>query len=284
MREYEMYRALYCGLCRHMGKCTGQCSRFSLSYDFVYLALVRASLLKETPNLANSRCFLHPLHRRKMVKNSETLRYCADASAILTYHKCRDDVADERGFKRLFARMARIFFSSAYRRAKKRRPALDRTVSALLEELRTYENDPQSVPSADAPAAVFGKLMEAVFADGLEGTDARIAAQIGRSIGRWIYLADAADDFFKDVKSGSFNPYRRLFGDTPTEQDWQATSLALTKLLSDAECAFLLIDDYPCPDFKELLCNIMYLGLPATAEKILQQNLKGERSNDEKSV
>ena len=101
LRDYEIYRALYCGLCRHMGKCTGQCSRFSLSYDFVFLAAVRISILNEPVTTILSRCPVHPLHKRKTVKDSETLKYCADASALLTYHKCRDDLADERGFKKM---------------------------------------------------------------------------------------------------------------------------------------------------------------------------------------
>ena len=45
VREYEVYRALYCGLCKHMGKCTGQCSRMTLSYDFVFLAALRSIIL-----------------------------------------------------------------------------------------------------------------------------------------------------------------------------------------------------------------------------------------------
>ena len=284
MREYEAYRALYCGLCRHMGKCTGQCSRLSLSYDFVFLALVRASLQKEQPTFVNARCLLHPLHRRKMLKNSPVLRYCADASALLTYHKCRDDVADERGLHRLVARFAKSFFSSAYRRAKKRHPKLDARIFEQMEALRLYEADDTLPPSADAPAEIFGKLMEAVFCEDLEGSDARIAAQIGRSIGRWIYLTDAADDFWKDVNSGSFNPYCRLFGSTPTAEDWQMAEMALTNLLADAERAFLLIDDYPIPEYKELLCNAMYLGLPGTAKKILQHNAKGNQNNHENSL
>ena len=41
VRENEYYRAVYCGLCRAQGKCTGQCSRFTLNYDIVFLALLR---------------------------------------------------------------------------------------------------------------------------------------------------------------------------------------------------------------------------------------------------
>ena len=30
VREHHYYRALYCGLCHRMGKCTGNCSRMTL--------------------------------------------------------------------------------------------------------------------------------------------------------------------------------------------------------------------------------------------------------------
>ena len=44
VREQEYYRAVYCGLCRTMGKCTGQCSRLTLSCDVTFLALLRLLL------------------------------------------------------------------------------------------------------------------------------------------------------------------------------------------------------------------------------------------------
>ena len=44
LREYEYYRGVYCGLCRSLGKCTGQCSRMMLGYDFTFMALVRLAL------------------------------------------------------------------------------------------------------------------------------------------------------------------------------------------------------------------------------------------------
>ena len=49
VREDVFYRALYCGLCHRMGKCTGQCSRMTLNYDFVFLAAVRLACGCETP-------------------------------------------------------------------------------------------------------------------------------------------------------------------------------------------------------------------------------------------
>ena len=185
---------------------------------------------------------------------------------------------------KLRARFATLFFGGGYRRAKKRHPELDQTVSQKLAQLRVYELDTQAPPSADAPAEIFGALMAAIFCEGLDGSDARIASGIGNAIGRWIYLADAADDFLADKKSHSFNPYLRLFGEEPTKEDWTTVSLAMKRLLTDAERAFLLIDPHPTPELNELICNILYLGLPATAERVLQQTAKGESKQNEKPL
>lgn len=272
VREQEFYRALYCGLCKHMGKCTGQCSRMTLSYDFVFLAAVRMSLTREKVTLKRSHCLLHPFRRRLMAADSPTLAYCADASALLVYHKLLDDIADEHGWKHLRALLVRPFLRGSYRRAKKRHPALNETIAAHLSALSAYEKDLQAPPSADQPALYFGELMEAVFAEDLTDVNARIAGAIGRAVGRWIYLVDAADDFAEDRKKKRFNPYLRLLGDTPTPKDWETVDLALTALLCDAERAYLLIDAYSAPELREILANLLYLGLPQAAKRIIKKN------------
>ncbi len=278
LREYECYRAAYCGLCRHMGKCTGTCSRMTLSYDFVFLAAARFALAGEEPQMKPIRCAIHPLSKRQAVKASPTLVYCADASALLSYHKCRDDIADERGLRRLRARSASLLLRRGYRKAKKRHPSLDGRIRDALAALSLLEKDKNATPSAEAPAALFGQVMAAVFSEGLDTAEARIAASFGESIGRWIYLADAADDFEEDCKKDRYNPYRPLFGNTLEEEARESIRLSLTMHLSAAERAFLLIDRHPSPEWKEILCNILYLGLPATAERILTKQRKDNKS------
>ena len=44
LKHHVFYRAVYCGVCKSMGHCTGFCSRATLSYDMVFLALVRMAL------------------------------------------------------------------------------------------------------------------------------------------------------------------------------------------------------------------------------------------------
>ena len=119
VRQQEYYRAVYCGLCRTMGQCTGQCSRMTLSYDFTLFALVRMALTGETVTVRSRRCIAHPLRKRPMADPNPTLRLCANTSAILAHHKVKDDLRDERGLKRTAATAVSPFTASMRRRAVK---------------------------------------------------------------------------------------------------------------------------------------------------------------------
>ncbi len=267
--EWDCYRAYYCGLCKAMGSCTGQCSRLSLSYDFVFLAAVRCSLAGEKPDTKKFRCLLHPWRKRLKVKNSPQLSYCADASALLLAAKIDDDLQDEHGFRRLRAWLGRIFFHKAVRVAKKRYPELYQKINAHLAKLHEIEQD-ETLASADAPAEVFGALLADIFSEGFEGDKARIATAIGNSVGRWIYLADAADDLKQDAKKGRYNPLIRLFGSDPTPADRNALQTGLSATLIPARRAFELMDNFPTPELRELIANILYVGLPRMSEKLTQ--------------
>ena len=90
VKEYEFYRGTYCGLCRSMGKCTGQCSRMTLNYDFVFLALVRMALDTPKIHFEQKRCLAHPFKKRNSMERNEALDYCSATSAILNYQKIKD--------------------------------------------------------------------------------------------------------------------------------------------------------------------------------------------------
>ncbi len=278
LREYRVYRALYCGLCRRMGKCTGNCSRMSLSYDFVFLAAVRLLLTGEEIEIEKRRCLVHPLRPRPTVKACRALDDCADFSALLVYHKLCDDVQDERGGKRLRARIARLFFKKAYRKARGRHPVLDAAIGEHLRALSDCEKSAE-LAGADAPAEQFGLVMRDVFAEGLPADAARIAADMGRAIGHWIYLVDAADDFSEDIKHDRYNPYRGLFGDNPNEADWENVRLSLTAHLCRLERGYLLLEEHPTKELYEILSNILYIGLPETGEWVTSPQKSGKKNS-----
>lgn len=267
IKEYEYYRASYCGLCLSMGKCTGQCSRMLLSYDFAYLANVRMALAGTEPSFHPRRCIAHPFRKRMMMDRNEQLDFCAVASTILAYEKCRDNVADERGFARFRARLSSLFLKGAYRRAKKRAPVLAEKVHAHLARLSALEKE--RTPSVDTVAAVFGDLLADVTAYGFEGSTAAIARKIGFETGRVIYILDALDDFSEDVKKGRYNPLVLVYGEEMTQTDKEGIKDALLLYLSEIESAFDLMDSGKDPIRQEILNNILYLGIPQTVDRVL---------------
>ena len=283
LKEFERYRAYYCGLCRAMGDCTGQCSRLTLSYDAVFLATVRCYLTNEAPTVKLIRCLLHPLRRRPAVVDSPQLAYCADASALLTYRKLEDDLCDEHGWKRLRARFGTWGLRVAYRRAARRHPVLDESIATALEELRRYEVGP-SPHSADVAAELFGRVMRYVFSYGLESTNARLAAEIGDAVGRWIYLIDAIDDLREDEKKGRFNPLRGVFADTSCENSTEILKTALNGVLLSAERAHALMDAADSPELNEIVSNVLYLGLPNTAKAVLSRAFPIEKTDTKESL
>ena len=274
LREDEYYRALYCGLCRTMGKCTGQCSRLTLSYDFTFLAIVRMALSGERAQFKKRRCVVHPLKKRNMAEPSPELEYCAAAAAILGYYKLADDRSDERGAKRLRAKLLKPSFSSFKKRALRIKftrgelAELEKKIVKSLDELSELEK--QKLASVDRPADIFGQLMADLLSFGFEGNEERIAIEIGRHIGRWIYIIDAADDFEGDVKKDRYNPFSCLYGgDKLTPERKEAIKIALLNELCSSEGAFDLLELADAPDLAGIIDNIRYIGLPAVADDVL---------------
>ena len=285
VRENEYYRAVYCGLCRAQGKCTGQCSRFTLNYDIVFLALLRLALRGEQPEIKHGRCMAHPFKKRAYVALCEPLAYSAYASAILTHGKIVDDISDEKGAKRIKALLAKPFSSGMRKKALKKYSELDKRVFDGLGKLSEIEK--QRLSSVDIPADAFGEILADIVSFGLDGNDEKIMRKIGKHVGRWIYIVDAADDLADDIKKNRFNAFSCLYGGEipPDEREAVANSLRLELLA--AEPAFDLIDYNELYDIKAIVENIIYLGMPNAAEKALglkncdnKDNMsKGNRDN-----
>lgn len=278
VREYEVYRGAYCGLCRSMGKCTGQCSRMTLSYDFAFLALLRVTLTRDALEFATGRCIAHPFTRRSYLKRNPSLDYCAGAAAILNYHKVKDDISDEKGFRRLSAVALLPFVAYSRRRALKKLglASLDKSVSDGLTRLSEIEKS--KISSVDAPAAAFGDILGNIICFGLEGNEKRIAYSLGCAVGKWIYAADALEDWREDGEKGRYNPFILLYEKpAPTPDDIESISISLKNQLFSAESAADLID-FSSEDIKNIIWNILYLGLPHRVESIGKPKKRKDKS------
>ncbi len=288
--ENEFYRAVYCGLCRSMGNHTGCASRFTLSYDFVFLCALRAAVEGLHFPMGDHRCPVHPLKKRAMAEDTSVFQFAAGAAAVLNAAKIADDAADESGTKRAAAKLL-----SPAARAIRRRAAgmesLEKDTAAHLSALSALEKE--RCPSLDETARVFGDLLGGIFAHGLTEKDARIAGTIGAAVGRFIYVTDAADDAFKDAHSGAYNPILRLYGEENPDALFEertckersgkesvkmrlrgdiAESLYTAALadLHTLQSALELIDFSRCqPEVEGILKNTAYLGMPHELRRVL---------------
>ena len=284
VRENEYYRAVYCGLCRAQGKCTGQCSRMTLSYDIAFLALLRLAMDKRTPPPAikKGRCMAHPFRRRNYVDFCPALEYCAYASALLTYGKTLDDINDEKGTKKLRAILTMPLAMGMRRRALKKSYAeLDNAVTEGLARLSDIEK--QGLKSVDVPADAFGDVLAQVMSHGLEGADKTIMYNIGKHVGRWIYIVDAADDLDEDLKKGRYNAFSSLYGGQIPKEHKESIADSLKLELSAAEPMFELIDYGELAHIEGIVNNIIYGGMPKAAEDALGLCRDCHKNKDERN-
>lgn len=268
MREYELYRAYYCGICKSIGRRYGQFQRFALHYDFVFLAMILSSLSEEseTANLEN--CIAHPFQKRVIVKNEESCDYAADMLLILAYHKLADDYADERKWVGLIGAKALGPVIKKLDQAYPETTTLIRDQLAILHRL-----EKEGCASMDQAAEPFGRIMEAVFSSHREARepDCQLLLKgIGYHVGKWVYLIDALDDLEKDRKTGNYNPLARQF-DLGTEELIQRISMNLTLTLAELS---RLVSQLPIKKNKDLLENFTYLGLLKQTEQIIEKRSK----------
>lgn len=275
--EYEYYRGVYCGLCRALGKRTGQTSRFALNYDLVFLALVRMAATRGEYSFSRRRCIIHPLKKRPMLDGCEVLDFCAYATAMLTGQKIEDNVKDSRGGARIMAYALSPYGKMLGRRAKVLASVTEK-VSGCLSELDVLERE--KCPSVDRPADIFGRALGTVCAEGLGGEEDsryRVCFEIGYRLGRFIYILDAADDFADDAKSGSYNPIRYAY-ETEELTDRLKENLYEALLLecSSLSAAASLLDFSACTAAGNIIKNIIELGMPDAAARVLGINETGD--------
>ena len=281
IREYDYYRATYCGLCHAMGKCTGCASRLTLSYDTTFFVLVREMLDGTKVEFVKKRCVRHPIKKIETVKINPQLEYSACVGAQLAYGKVVDNINDEKGMKRFVANVCKVLFSRMDMKSFDQIPTMAGFISEKLEIISQIEEE--RTKSIDAPAEVFGDMMAGLLSYGFEGEKKMIAEKIGKRIGRWIYIVDAFDDYESDRKSGSYNPFVELYdGKDFSEDDLLSISKMLEAELSIAFSAIELLDDDTDKNRSETIKNILCLGMPSSVERICkkkEKNKKEEKTN-----
>lgn len=270
IKEYELFRAYYCGVCRSIGKRHGQLSRLSLNYDSAFLAVLLSAAANERVKALRKRCAAHPVEKRHMVCDSDIVDYASDINILLAYYNLEDKKIDDG---KLVPKAAMLLLKGAFKKLRKQYSDKCSVMEGRLKDLLQLERS--ECPSMDMAAEPFARLMEEVMAYGPLCTDEKLEKAlrwIGYNLGKWIYLLDAYDDLEEDIKSGSYNPlvHQYKYEGQDIAQFKQSildrVEFNLTYSLSEISRAFELLD---IKINRGILENIIYMGMRRKTENIL---------------
>ncbi|MBE7034611.1 MAG: hypothetical protein E7402_00605 [Ruminococcaceae bacterium] len=263
VKDYNLFKAYYCGVCQALKTEYGFPARYFLSYEASFLAVLLSAVSSDAPCCCTIRCLANPLRKRPSMEQDACLSYAAAANVLLVWFKLLDDWQDTHSLRSLFLMP---LMRRKMKRAKKRYPALYDGMAEHLAALSVLEK--KGVREPDAPAAAFGRLMEVIFDVPLlkEGETRRVLRHCGSLLGRFIYLLDAWEDRADDKKKGAYNPY--LAAETVDEA---AEKLSLEYTLSELSHTMDLIT--PVRN-KDILDNVIYLGLRNALDKAFADRSK----------
>ena len=291
VKDAELYKAYYCGICKSIGRRYGQLPRFILSFDAAFLATVLDGFFPQVVEFDKERCIAHP-HKKEVMASCDAIDFAADVMLILAWFKAKDDIHDEGSKK------AKIFagaFKGTFRKLEKTHPELCGDIERILKELGGLED--AKCDSIDRAAEAFAKVMETITTAGIsyiynmklkkgelkegDGWDRKVEvaklvlARVGYHLGKWIYLMDAVDDIEENIESGAYNPLLYRFNYEKgedvlefRERIRENVERNLLIYLSEMGKAFDLAD---LKKNRGIIENIVYVGLLKKTEEVLHK-------------
>ncbi|MFR3456804.1 MAG: DUF5685 family protein, partial [Acutalibacteraceae bacterium] len=132
IKDYEIYKAAYCSVCRALGRHYGVIARGLLSYDATFLYLYRAAISEVADcKYKKGVCPFNPLKKCGYICGQDkAFEFVASVTVILSYFKLIDSINDSGFFKRSFCRLALPYMKRKYKKAK----ALYPNLCAVIEK------------------------------------------------------------------------------------------------------------------------------------------------------
>ena len=210
--------------------------------------------------------------------DGEAMHLAGGVSVIMAYYKLYDTITDSGFFKRLAARLLRVFLSGGFRRARKAYPDIEAAAGKMIESQQLAERKGSGIDeSADPTAKMLSFLCERLSDDEMTR---RVLSRFGYCLGRWIYLIDAADDLEKDIKHRCFNPFISV-----TEADSAETAVFCNETLNMTASQLIMAYELLQPvSYREILDNIVYHGLSFQQKHCIfeKKRKKGRKMKDRK--
>lgn len=248
VKEYEEFRRYYCGVCKALRKYS-IIPRLLLTYEAASLALFLSSLNNSDLKRKRELC-IFTLKKVDFYFSNE-IDEVARIFVALLREKMKDNYIDRKNPVYLFA--------SAFLKK-------DPEISRLFENFYEMERKEQDF---EILAKEQGRIMGTILSKMVkEETQRKILYYLGLSLGKWLYIIDALDDFKRDKRKNIFNPIVKKYSG-----DFEKAQAEMRPYLE--ECIDEMWKTYDLLDIrknKTILDNIIFLGIPAVTETILKRN------------
>lgn len=263
-RDFDIYHAYYCGLCKDLKERYGRSGQITLSYDMTFLIILLSGLYEPPAEDSIRNCVAHPFQKHA-ARTNEITQYAADMNIVLSYYKCLDDWTDEHKKKAwINSRLLR----SKVKQIEKTYPEKVKLICDMLAQISSCEKANEQ--DLDKMAGLFGEIMAEIFVwkqdiwkDSLH--------RMGFFLGKFIYLMDAYEDIEKDAVSGNYNPFMTI-------KDYENFDSECQNMLmmQMAECC-RAFERLPIVQDAGILRNILYSGVWAKFASVYnKRNKAGE--------
>ena len=286
VREYEQYKAIYCELCRQIGKNFGVSMRFTLSYDCTFYAALALSVSGAQVKAHQGRCMVNPMKKCSFIAaEGDAYKKASALSVLMTYHKLCDNIEDEGFFKRSAAKISLFFIKRKARKAAEMYPFMAESAEKAMKAQTEAENDENS--SIDRCSEPFAVMLGEILRElgGCDEMQSMALEQLGYFLGRWIYIMDAADDLTEDLREESFNPFIKKLSLTGkkelSEDERKQADIECNEVLNSTMARLLLpLNLINLENFAPIIENILKKGLPEMQREILFLHIKDKTAKN----
>ncbi len=269
-KDYDMYHAYYCGLCKSLSDKYGKSGQMTLSYDMTFLIILLTGLYEPECEMETINCLTHPFQKHDARINKYT-EYAADMNLLLTYYKNLDDWTDDGKRSKLAA--ANLLKKDAAR-VKKKYPHKAKIIQKDLNALHKLEKENEH--NIDRISGYFGDMMAEIFAYRHDEWEQSLR-KIGFFLGKFVYLMDAYEDVEDDVKNGQYNPFSEGFTALDPQEFADKCKNIMTMMLAECSREF---EKLPILTHAEILRNILYSGVWGRFNEITKKRIPDESNTE----
>lgn len=281
MKDYELYRGVYCSLCRALGRNYSPLAQLFLSYDFTLACILRLAAAETGCSFSQKRCPYNPAKKCMICSARDVFDLCAHAVIITVYYKIADNLHDKGFFSRLAAALVFPAVALMHKKAKKCAPEIE---AAVAEAMKIQaESEAKADLSLDEAAHPSANALAKIFSLGFSGQKKDALFSIGYMTGRFVYILDAADDLEDDVEKGNFNPFKNENISDETAKKSFADKVRGMLNLTQAQ-SLEAFDALELSRFYDMTENILLEGLSNCAEKVLSKYGEKEKKSKEYTV